>query len=390
MEMTTMTQLMGLASGVTVTVVPQQKASKAAETTADSFDKLVQKKQQSGSEEAPKAEETSETNEASKTEETTKDGEQPSNEAEKPVQEEDGVPEELKQQAAAMALMMEYRPEIQYIEAPETAEAPQTVTAAVLTEAPVTAEQQPQTAQVQSEQTVLPTEPENAVEAAPVEAPVVQTAQTEKLSVTAEEAFEAPVQKTELENELPVHFAEKQETDEQPEEADVGENVTPLFEDVKATPVKVAEPMRETVELEAPDAKIQLSEHLTAAIDLSQNKVELTLTPESLGKLTVEISRGENGTLSIVLSAANPKAAALLERHAGGLQELLAANTRTEVRVEVQESQESPRQFLNPDGNPNERQQSQQHREGKARKETDSTDFLQRLRLGLTDLSGIA
>ncbi len=385
MEMTAMTQLMGLASGVTVTVAPQQKASK---TAADSFDKLVQQKQQSGSEETPKAEEQSDANEASKTGETPKDGEQPSNEAEKPIQEEDDVPEELKQQAAAMALMAEYRPEIQYIEAPETAEASQTATAAVSVEVPVTAEQQPQTTQPQSGP-VLPTEQESSVEAAPVEAPVVQTAETEKLPVTAE-TVEAPEQKTELENDLPVHFTEKQEADEQPEETDAGENVTPLFEDVKATPVKVAEPMRETVELEAPDAKIQLSEHLTAAIDLSRNKVELTLMPESLGKLTVEISRTEGGALSIVLSAANPKAAALLERHAGGLQELLAANTRTEVRVEVQESQESPRQFLNPDGNPNERQQSQQHREEKARKESDSTDFLQRLRLGLTDLSGIA
>ncbi len=377
MEMTTMTQLMGLAFGVTVTVVPQQKASKAA---SDSFDKLIQQKQQSGSEEAPKAEETSDTNEASETGKASEMEEQPSNEAEKPVQEEDDVPEELKQQAAAMALMAEYRPEIQYIEASETAEAPQT--AAVSVEVPVTAEQQPQSGPV------LPTEV-NGAETAPVETPAVQTAETEKLPVTAE-TVEAPAQKTELENELPVHFAEKQETDGQPEETDVGQDVTPLFEDVKATPVKVAEPMRETVELEAPDAKIQLSEHLTAAIDLSQNKVELTLTPESLGKLTVEISRTENGALSIVLSAANPKAAALLERHAGGLQELLAANTRTEVRVEVQESQESPRQFLNPDGNPNERRQGQQHREEKARKESDSADFLQRLRLGLTDLSGIA
>lgn len=384
MEMTTMTQLWGLASGVTVTAAPQQKAPNAAETAGDSFDKLVQQKQQSGSGEASRAGEQSETGKASET------GEQPSNEAEKPVQEEDSVPEELKQQAAAMTLMAEYRPEIQYMEAPETAEASQA--AAVLTEVPATVEQQPQAAQPQSGPVLSAAE--DGVETVPmeapaVEAPAVQTAETEKLPVTAETS-EAPAQKTELENELPVHFAEKQETDDQPEETDAGGDVTPLFEDVKATPVKVAEPMRETVELEAPDAKIQLSEHLTAAIDLSQNKVELTLTPESLGKLTVEISRDGNGALSIVLSAANPKAAALLERHAGGLQELLAANTKTDVRVEVQESQESPRQFLNPDGNPNERQQGQQHREEKAHKESDGADFLQRLRLGLTDLSGIA
>ena len=65
--------------------------------------------------------------------------------------------------------------------------------------------------------------------------------------------------------------------------------------------MKVAENYEhEPVELEESTAGEQLSARVTDALEQGLPKVELQLSPASLGNLTVEISKDVNGQLNIV------------------------------------------------------------------------------------------
>ena len=98
-----------------------------------------------------------------------------------------------------------------------------------------------------------------------------------------------------------------------------------------------------------------------------------------------------SGSLQVVLHATNAKAANLLTQHLDGLNTALQGySSQTEVRVEVQRSDNSQQseqqqyQQADPDGH-NRQQQQQQRRQEASRSE----DFLQRLRLGLYSLEDV-
>ena len=194
----------------------------------------------------------------------------------------------------------------------------------------------------------------------------------------------------------PVRSAE-QRTDERSDEgaADAGQEAqaaqtAPLFERVEAPVVKVAEAPR-PVALEAENGVEQLANELDGAIvnSADADRIVVTLTPEHLGKLTVELSRGTDGTLSLVLHTTTQRAASLLEKSVGNLQNLLSANTRGDTTVEVRPAGETERQFLDPNGqNEQGRQQQQQNRQERRREQASAQDFLQQLRLGLVDVDG--
>lgn len=173
---------------------------------------------------------------------------------------------------------------------------------------------------------------------------------------------------------------ETEETDSVPQSAEA-----PVFETAEV-PVKVAEtPLR----LEAPDAPEQLEAELADSLqvnDAQPNRVEITLTPEHLGRLTVEITRGENGALSVVLHPSTLRAANLLERSSDSLQSLLANRTGGEIEVRVQESDRQ--QMLNPDGQQRQQQQQQRDGENRGNRNRNPQEFLQQLRLGLVEMEG--
>ena len=182
-----------------------------------------------------------------------------------------------------------------------------------------------------------------------------------------------------------------QEQSEEVEETVVVENAdveAPVFGYMRAEPVKVASVQETPVELEAPDAMEQLrgriEEFLTDAEGNSY--VELTLSPPELGKITVSLVQTNDGALHIQLSASTVRAAELLERNTGGLQQLLASASRPEVKVEVTETQNAPYIFINPneDNGQNQRNQQQnQQRRDRERGEHEDRDFIHQLRLGL-------
>ncbi len=102
--------------------------------------------------------------------------------------------------------------------------------------------------------------------------------------------------------------------------------------------------------------------------------------------MNVTISRLEGGALSVVLRAADPRAAALLQQHTADLQQTMASAVRDEVHITVQEPQNSQQQMLNPDAEQG-RGQREQQRQRQDDQKQENDDFMQKLRLGLTDLT---
>ena len=200
---------------------------------------------------------------------------------------------------------------------------------------------------------------------------------------------EAPVEQTESESGTEEAFSDL------PLEA--AAESTEVFGYMDATPVKVSEP-EAPIALEAEDATEQLADRIGTLVENEDgsSRVELTLNPPSLGKVTVEIVHRPDGALHIALQATTEKAVNLLERNSVGLQNLLASQSRSEVHVQVKESAETPYIFVNPDAQ-NQQEQQRQHQQQQQQQQRQresqqpsAQDFIQQLRLGLIDLSGLA
>lgn len=155
-----------------------------------------------------------------------------------------------------------------------------------------------------------------------------------------------------------------------------------VFADTDRVLVKVGE-NHEPEQTRQPNVADQIDAQLSQAMQKGESHVRVQLTPESLGTVTVEISKSADGILRVALSAHSSETRGLLERHAANLQTMLSSRTEDSVRVEVQRQQESQQsQDQHPyDGhnghNRGGEQQQRQHRDHH------SQDFMQQLRLGL-------
>ena len=156
---------------------------------------------------------------------------------------------------------------------------------------------------------------------------------------------------------------------------------TPVFEDVKAVPVKVGEAHKAPQPEEIVDK--QIAPRIDEALANGQTRVELQLTPENLGKITIQLTTGEDGKLLVVLHAENRDTQNLLSRDTARLAELLGRETQEEVRVEVPRQEESQRQDLY-----EQQQERRQQQEQRRRRQASGEDFLQQLRLGLIPMDG--
>ena len=290
-------------------------------------------------------------------------------------------PKELENQMAlaAMAVMQNPVVPVEQVTAPEeTAETVVTDVSNVeivtetadvpVTAAPVTAEAAEIVPEEGAEETVeqLPQEQAKPVEAQPQTAE--DTGMELEVKVTTGETSGAG-----------------QETDDQdtPEE---GMAEAPVFRDVREIPVKVGEApvMEETLETPVED---QIGPKLAEALDAGDTRVEIQLAPESLGKVTVEVTLREDGTLHVALHAENSQTRGLLERSADNLMAMLGRDARQEVQVEVPRQQESQQQNFYDDG-----RQGRGHREHgqqeRRREQRSGEDFLHQLRLGLVPGDG--
>ena len=61
----------------------------------------------------------------------------------------------------------------------------------------------------------------------------------------------------------------------------------------------------------------QVAEPLMKALEKGDSRVEISLTPETLGNVRVEITRSQDGSLHVALSADTAQTRSLLEKHRG-------------------------------------------------------------------------
>jgi flagellar hook-length control protein FliK len=149
--------------------------------------------------------------------------------------------------------------------------------------------------------------------------------------------------------------------------------------------VKVGEAAPTEESQQAEDISQQVAQQLTTGLSQGETKVEVKLSPSSLGNVTVEVTAQEDGTLRIALSAENSHTKALLEQHTASLQELVSAQAQRPVQVEVTQRQEE--QQSNPQDDGRNGQSGYQQQQQQQRQNQHSEDFLQKLRLGLIPLS---
>lgn len=178
----------------------------------------------------------------------------------------------------------------------------------------------------------------------------------------------------------PVENEDKSE-DGQNEMSATGEEVQ-VFEHVEAAPIKVSEEAEPVQTAQTESVENQILEKMTQAAANGETKVELQLNPEHLGKVTIEITQKQDGTLHIAVHAENSQTRGLLERDAAGLQSLLGRNAQQEVHVEIYQPHENERNDVY-DGHQHQHQQQQQEQKEQQRRRGEPVDFLNQLRLGL-------
>ncbi len=161
----------------------------------------------------------------------------------------------------------------------------------------------------------------------------------------------------------------------------------PLFKEVKAAPVKVGENFQ--LDTEQPDMEQKLADTIRFAAQQDLRQIEIKLSPENLGNMTIKLTQASDGTLQVVLHTDNAKAANLLGQHLDNLNAALQSYNHNEVRVEVRENSQQPEQQqhqqTDPDGHNQQQQQQRQHQKDSGQSE----DFIQKLRLGLFNLEDI-
>jgi len=298
-------------------------------------------------------------------------------------------PKELEKQMALAAMAVLQNPVVPAEEA--VVVTPEVQAEAVVDEAAPVMAEEVLTPEVQS----FAPETEKAVEL-PVEGGEAQTADqapVEELPQT----IEAPEAAQETEGrtvEVKAETADRTEetadtTEDAPELQDAEAEGTPVFEDVKAVPVKVGEVPKSKEAAQTEDIGRQVGEKLVQITSVSAEsggqKVTVDLDPAYLGKLHVEVGFSEDGVLYVHVNAENSRTQDLLSRNSDSLANILGKYTEQGVRVDVPRQEESQRQDLYEQQQQHHQQRQQEERR---RRETSSEDFLQQLRLGLIPLDG--
>lgn len=284
---------------------------------------------------------------------------------------------------AAMAVMQNPAVVMPEEQAPQQAEAGVLALAAVDPEA--AAEMPVQAEAVPAGEETLQTLPEEGTDSQ--EGMVHQEA--EELPVTAEQAPRT----VETEREAPEVTVSAAKGGEEAVSQDAGKDETPVdapvetpvFENVRDIPVKVGEAPAEEPEPEIP-VEDQIGPKLAQALNAGETRVELRLDPENLGRVTVEMTLAENGSLHVTLHAENGRTMNLLEKGLDNLHLMLARNAQQDVQVEVQRQEESQQQNFY-DGRGGHAQHQDQRRE-RREEQRDSENFFQQLRLGLIPEDG--
>ena len=302
-------------------------------------------------------------------------------EVETELPEKEELDETAMQELAAMQMFVADTMQIVTVAPEETAAGAETVLFvaenAELTQQPMAAGAEMQTNMVSS-----------GAEQIAVEQAVTETAEftveqpaAEMTEVSAEAVETEPVQQVSEANVTEQKDSEAEADQHESEESFV-ENAEVsgeqrVFQKVETAPVKVSD-TAETQTMETENVSTQISDKLTETLASGETRVELQLTPDHLGKITIELIKSSDGALHVSLFAESSETRHMLERDMGGLQSLLSQNVRQDVQVEVSHGEEA-QQHESYDGHQQHSDRGQEQKQDRQQGE----DFLDQLRLGL-------
>jgi flagellar hook-length control protein FliK len=243
--------------------------------------------------------------------------------------------------------------------------------------------EQPQTTQQQPvAEKPVDTQPETQV----VTDQQPQEEETPVVMQTVTQTHEAEEPETQVGQQEENVFSTSDDDDTTVTVTDAGADVAqPVFHNVEENMVKVGEAAPTEEDQQAEDVSQQVAQQLTTSISQGETKVEVKLSPSSLGNVTVDVTAQEDGTLHIALSAENSHTKALLEQHTASLQDLVSTQAQRPVQVEVTQRQEQQQSSLQ--DNSRNSQSGYQQQQQQQRQSQHSEDFLQKLRLGLIPLN---
>lgn len=125
----------------------------------------------------------------------------------------------------------------------------------------------------------------------------------------------------------------------------------------------------------------QLGEKVTQNLSEGKQELNIQLTPEHLGKITIKITV-LNESVKVLLTCDNQKTLGLLAERSDGLGHIIENNMKSPVVVEVKEDgywnqqKNATDQHENQNGN-------QQEQQGRKNQKDEADGFLQQMRLGL-------
>lgn len=285
--------------------------------------------------------------------------------------EQDAVPDA---QMLAAALMMQ--PMVVLMDEPPVATMPQDTAVAV----PVlpTAEAPQPAAETAQPQKAMPNAGSPEVLSTAAEPNALASAHSKPTAVEPQAAPQAEITpKAEF---AAAKTAPAQPENEKKDEIPLQRDAEPVFREVTHLPIKVgqAEPV---VEAEAADLDAQMAKQIGKACETGETKLKIALSPETFGTVTIEMTRTQDGALRLLMTASTERGQTLLEKHASGLQGMLAESSRAPVQVEVQRQSESQWTQHSYDRESSSGGQQQQRRQ----QQNQNRDFLERLRLGLDE-----
>ena len=214
---------------------------------------------------------------------------------------------------------------------------------------------------------------------------LTQTASQAEVQPQEEAPVEDMVESVQVETGAP-----EENTEDTTQDKDLSAEAQPLFRSVEAAPIKVGDaPAVETTSQQAPVGD-QVAGALDQALAQGETKVELQLTPENLGKVSIELHFDKSGSLeSILMSAERRGTLDLLTKNVPDMMRAFGQRYGQEVRVEVQQPQESQqeqqqRQYDGHNGHNGQPQDEERQHRRRPHSENPQ-DFLHQLRLGLIE-----
>lgn len=341
----------------------------------DSFNDLIQQKKDQISD-AGKPEKP--TNDLQKPQDTDDKPQAPAQEEDTAVSERDLLAASVAAQLVQIVPAQVQSPVTQQVEQPvlatpavETSAAPIVTQAPVQQQSPLANASEAPLAQQQAAPTVQqPVQAEAKAEtktaqASPLSQNVQTVAQEQPVVERSAQTQEAPLQNAQSKDEIVSQAAAPQAEQ-------------PVFQIKDAVPVKVGE-AQPTVDAEAPDMEAKLATHIEKGLQSVGDKIEIRLTPENLGTITVEMT-AKGGQIGLVIHTENAKTASLLSQHAGSLGALVENRTGETVNIQVQQQQPQQHSY---DGHNRQQQEQHAHQQHQQHSRQQEDDFAQQLRLGL-------